>query len=54
MYVAQRGFVLATFMKDNDRAEKQRGEFDGQVASMKKKLEEIHPLISMPAVAGFW
>jgi len=48
MYVAQRGMVLATFMKDNSRAETQRTEFDSQVAKMNKKLEEIRPLISVP------
>jgi len=48
MYVAQRGMVLATFMKDKSRAETQRTEFDSQVARMNKKLEEIHPLISVP------
>jgi methyl-accepting chemotaxis protein len=49
MYVAQRGFVLATFMKDNSRAEAQRAEFDSQVGRMKQKLEDIHPLITVPA-----
>ena len=49
MYVAQRGFVLATFMNEGNRAEAQRAEFADRAAQMKKKLDEIHPLISVPA-----
>jgi methyl-accepting chemotaxis protein/methyl-accepting chemotaxis protein-1 (serine sensor receptor) len=48
MYVAQRGFVLATFMKDRSQAETQRAGFDTQVAKINKKLDEIRPLISVP------
>jgi methyl-accepting chemotaxis protein len=48
LYVAQRGLVLATFMKDSGREESQRAEFESNVATMNKKLEEIRPLISLP------
>lgn len=41
--------MLATFMKDGSRADAQRAEFDGQVAKLKSTLEEIHPLITVPA-----
>ena len=48
MYVAQRGMVLAAFMKDSSRTEAQRLEFDNQTQKMVQKLNEIHPLISVP------
>ena len=48
MFGAQRGFVLATIMKDDSRIVAQRAEFDNQVARMNKKLEEIRPWVSVP------
>jgi methyl-accepting chemotaxis protein len=48
MYVAQRGMVLATFMKDRDKAGAQKREFEAQAAKMKATLDETAPLVSVP------
>jgi methyl-accepting chemotaxis protein len=48
MYVAQRGLVLATFMKDRDRATAARSEFEAQAAKLKATLDETAPLVSVP------
>jgi len=45
MFLAQRGFVIATFMKERDRAEAQRRDFDAKTAAAKAALEEIRPLL---------
>lgn len=48
MFAAQRGMVLAIFMTDSSRAETLRAEFDEYAVRMKKTLDEIRPLISVP------
>jgi len=48
MYVAQRGMVLATFMKDRDRAAAQKREFEAQAVKLKATLEETASLVSVP------
>jgi methyl-accepting chemotaxis protein len=48
MYVAQRGMVLGTFMKDRDRAAAQKREFEAQAAKLKATLDETAPLVSVP------
>jgi len=48
MFLAQRGMVLATFMKDRDRAAAQKREFEAQAAKLKATLDETAPLVSVP------
>src|ERR1700683_2814207 len=48
MYVAQRGMVLATFMRDQDRAAAQKREFEAHAAKLKATLDETAPLVSVP------
>ncbi len=45
MYVAQRGMVLATFMKDRERVSTQKQEFERLAAQTKATLDEVEPLL---------
>ena len=48
MYVAQRGSVLAAFLKDASRTASSRLDFEAHAAQMRSTMEELRPLMSNP------